>query len=250
MLFSEPSKEFMLNGNVAIQDINLSFRCSGRIKQIYTNEGRKIRKGNIIAKLDDDILKLQFDLAKAKLEESETNLENSKKDFIRNQELFKRKSISEKVFDDCFVKYKIAKAQNNVNTVNFKLALIQLNDTILKSPTDGIVLTRNIEVGEMINSGVPAFSIMPLSKTKIKSFINGEMLSKIKYNQEVQVKIDGVSKSFNGHITFISSEAEFTPKNIETKELRASLMYRIEITLNNNVQELKQGMPVTVCIGK
>jgi HlyD family secretion protein len=244
--FFNDVSEIILNGNVEIQDVNVSFRVSGRVHNITSDEGQIVKNGDIIAVLEDDIYKAQFDLAKSKFAESDFNFKNAEKDYIRNKGLYQRKSISEKLYDDSLVKYNISKSQRDASSSNLELAKINLDDTVLKSPVDGIVLNRNIEVGEIVNAGSIAFSIMPNSKTKIKTFANEEVLSKIKYNDKVYVIIDSISnKKFLGHISFISSEAEFTPKNIETKELRTSLMYRIRITLDTESPELKGGMPVT-----
>jgi HlyD family secretion protein len=244
---SESSDDIILNGNVEVQNANISFRIAGRVSDVLVTEGQNVRQGEVLARIDDDILSSQYELAKSKLSETMVNLEMNKKDFDRNKELFKRKSIAEKVFDDSRMKYMVAKAQNSAALASFKIAEIQLSDSVLKSPIEGIVLTSNVEVGECVPAGMPAFSIMPKSNTKIKSFVNEETLSKIKYGGRVRVSIDSVpDKEFTGKISFISSKAEFTPKNIETKELRTSLMYRIRIILDNNAEELKQGMPVTM----
>lgn len=249
--FVKGSDEIILNGNVEIQDVNVSFRVTGRVSGILTEEGNVVKKGDKIATLDSDILESQFNLAKANMYEAEVNLKNCKKDLDRNNFLFKNKSVSEKTYDDAVVKYKIAEATRDAAVAKYELAKISLNDTIISSPVDGIILTRDIEVGEMINAGSTAFSIMPDKKTRIKTFANESTLSKIKYNDSVYVSIDSLpNKKFKGHIGFISSEAEFTPKNIETQELRTSLVYRVRVIIDENAPELKQGMPVTISYGK
>jgi HlyD family secretion protein len=122
-----------------------------------------------------------------------------------------------------------------------------MEDTKLKSPVDGVVLTKNVELGEMINAGVPAFSIMQHSSVKIKTFACEKDLLRIKFGDKVYVSTETSSdKVFNGHVGFISSEAEFTPRNIETKDLRTSLMYRIRVIIDESAEELKGGMPVTI----
>ena len=245
--YFKSSDEIILNGNVEIQDVDVSFRVTGRINDIMIEEGNTVKKGQTLATIDTDILEAQLKLANAKVIEADIKLSNYKKDFDRNKVLFKRKSVSEKIFDDIVVKYKTSIAEKDEAVASYDLAKIQLNDAKIKSPVDGVVLTRNIEIGEMITSGIPVFSIMPNAKTKIKTFVNEETLSKIKHNDIVYVNIETMpDKQFKGHIGFISSEAEFTPRNIETKELRTSLVYRVRVIIDEPAQELKQGMPVTV----
>jgi HlyD family secretion protein len=246
-VFIKDNNDIILNGNVEIQNVNVSFRTSGRVLNILANEGQNVKKGDVLAKIDDDILLAQHELAKSKLSESEVNFEVTKKDFMRNEDLFRKRSIPEKMLDDSRMRYMIAKAQKEAAIANFKISEIQLNDSILRSPVDGTVLVRTVENGENILMGTPAFLIMLNSNTKIKSFVNEDVLSKIKHRGRVHVMIDSApEEKFDGKVSFISSEAEFTPKNIETKELRTSLMFRIRVTLDGNVGKLKQGMPVTM----
>jgi HlyD family secretion protein len=245
------SDEIILNGNVEMHSTNVSFKNSGRISEILIDEGRRVKKGEILAKIDDDVLKAQYELAKAKVAESEINLEMCEKDFIRNKDLFKTKSVSEKLFDDSRMRYIVAKAQKDAAVANLKIAEMQLDDTVLKSPLDGVVLTNNVEIGEFVSPGIPVFSITSEADTKIKSFVSENVLSKIKIGGRVYVMIDSLpDKKFEGRVSFISPESEFTPKNVETKELRTSLMYRIRIVLDGHVDELKHGMPVTMLYQK
>ncbi|MDR1488226.1 MAG: efflux RND transporter periplasmic adaptor subunit [Holosporales bacterium] len=246
---SSKKGEITLNGNVEIREIKVTFRGSGgRIKNINVDEGSNIQKGDILAILETDILGTQVQLAKADLLESEVNLKNAKKDFDRVASLYRKSSISEKIYDDVKNKFEMAEARNKAARAKFEMANINLNDAVIISPVDGIVITRSIEIGEMISPGITAFSIMPNEKTRIRTYGNNEVITRIKHNDKVKVSVDSLkNKNFNGHIAFISSEPEFTPRNIETKELRSSLVYKIRIILDDsNTFELKPGMPVTV----
>ena len=243
--------QIVLNGNVEVQDVNLAFRVAGRVESVKFDEGAKVKKGELLASLDKDIFKSQRDYTKAQLEGEEVNLKNAEKDYKRNVDLLKKKSVSEKVYDASKTAYEVAKSKTDAARSAFEYMDINYKDADLFSPVDGVVLTRNIEPGEMISSGTVVFSIMPNSKTKIKTFASEDVLSRIKHGDEVYVHIESMpDKKFKGHIGFISSEAEFTPKNIETKELRTSLMYRIRVIIDEPAPELKQGMPVTVSYDK
>ena len=242
-----PSSEIILNGNVEIQSVNISFRTGGRVSNVKIEEGAHVKKGDTLATIDSDILDASLLLAKASFNKAELHMQNCKKDFERNNFLLAKKSISEKIFDDISMQYKTSCLEREIAVANYKIAHIGVQDTILKSPVDGIVLTRNIEVGEMIGVGLPAFSVMPNTTTKIKIFANEETLAKIKHNDTVYVSIASQpEKKFKGHIGYISSEAEFTPKNIETNDLRTSLVYRIRVIIDEDAPELKHGMPVSV----
>ena len=245
------SDAIILNGNVEIHDVNLAFRVAGRVDTIKVDEGARVKKGELLASLDKDVFKAKLDYAKAQLKAETINFQNAEKDYKRNIGLLKKKSVSEKVFDASKTAYEVAKSKVEAAQATCDYMNIDYKDADLFSPVDGIVLTRNIEPGEMIASGTVVFSIMPNTQTRIKTFASETVLSRIKRGDIVYVNIETMpKKKFKGHIGFISSEAEFTPKNIETSELRTSLMYRIRVILDEPAPELKQGMPVTVSYEK
>ena len=241
----------VLNGNVEIHDVNLAFRVAGRVDTIKVEEGGYVKKGDLLASLDKDVFQAKLDYAKAQLKAETINFQNAEKDYRRNAGLLKKKSVSEKVYDASKTAYEVAKSKVEAAQATYDYMNIDYKDADLFSPVDGTVLTRNIEPGEMIASGTVVFSIMPNAQTRIKTFANEAVLSRIKLGDTVYVNIETMpKKKFKGHIGFISSEAEFTPKNIETSELRTSLMYRVRVILDEPAPELKQGMPVTVSYEK
>jgi HlyD family secretion protein len=121
---------------------------------------------------------------------------------------------------------------------------VQLSYANLTSPVSGVVLVKNIEPGEMVSAGTPVVTIADLNDVWLKAYISETDLGRVKYNQKVKVKTDTYpDKIYGGRISFISSEAEFTPKNIQTHEERVKLVYRIKVTLENPQMELKPGMP-------
>ncbi len=245
------SDAIVLNGNVEIHDVNLAFRVAGRVNTVKVDEGVRVKKGKLLASLDKDVFRAKLDYAKAQLKAEEINYRNAEKDHKRNIGLLRKKSVSEKVFDASKTAYEVAKSKVEAARATYDYMNIDYKDADLFSPVDGVILTRNIEPGEMISSGAVVFSIMPNAQTRIKTFANERVLSRIKRGDTVYVNIETApEKKFKGHIGFISSEAEFTPKNIETSELRTSLMYRIRVILDEPAPELKQGMPVTVSYEK
>jgi HlyD family secretion protein len=246
-IFVADAEDLVLYGNVEIQDIDISFRVPGRVSKVLADEGSDVNEGSVLASLDADIFEAKMRTSKAQLAEAKTSLANAKKNYIRTLDLFKKKSIPEKIYDTAKTEYDVAQAKLDYAKAAYDIAMIELNDTELKAPSDGIVLTRNVERGEMISAGTPAFSIMPKKMAKIKTFANEIVLSKVKHGDIVYVNSESEQDhKYKGHIGYISSEAEFTPKNIETKEVRTSLMYRIGVILDEEAPSLKQGMPVII----
>jgi HlyD family secretion protein len=114
----------------------------------------------------------------------------------------------------------------------------------LFAPVPGIILVKNTEAGEFVVPGGAVVTLGDLEKPWLKAFINEMDLGKVKLGQKVSVTTDSYpGKVYSGRITFISSEAEFTPKNVQTTKERVKLVYRIKVSLTNPHYELKPGMP-------
>lgn len=121
----------------------------------------------------------------------------------------------------------------------------QLQDTTVYSPIDGIVLVKSAEVGEVLAAGTTVVTIGDLDHPWLRGYINEKDLGRVKLGQQVKVMTDSFpGKVYQGRISFIASEAEFTPKQIQTPEERVKLVYRIKIDIENPNRELKANMPV------
>ncbi|MBB5346798.1 efflux RND transporter periplasmic adaptor subunit [Desulfoprunum benzoelyticum] len=130
-----------------------------------------------------------------------------------------------------------------------KQARQQLSYTDLFAPVDGIVLSTSAEAGEYLNPAAPVLTIGQTARPWLRAYINETDLGRVKLNQDVKVTTDSYpDRTYNGRISFISSEAEFTPKAVQTFEERVKLMYRIKIDLQNPENELKPGMPADAVI--
>jgi HlyD family secretion protein len=124
-----------------------------------------------------------------------------------------------------------------------------LRDTEVKSPVKGYIEVKNIELGELAVPGAVLFSIIDLGQTYVKAYIPEQYVGRVKVGSEVTVTCDSFpGKTFKGKADFISEEAEFAPRNIQTKEERLKLVYMVKSYLDNADGELKPGMPVDVKI--
>ncbi len=114
----------------------------------------------------------------------------------------------------------------------------------LAAPTAGVVTAKHAEPGEQVNPGSPVVTVGDLASCWLRAYIPETELGRVKLGQKVRVTSDTYKgKSYEGTITFISPEAEFTPKNVQTEKERVKLVYRIKVTIPNPQQELKPGMP-------
>ncbi|MGH8802208.1 MAG: HlyD family efflux transporter periplasmic adaptor subunit, partial [Casimicrobiaceae bacterium] len=121
-----------------------------------------------------------------------------------------------------------------------------LADTELMAPSDGIVITRVREPGSMVASSTPVYTLSLRDPVYVRAYVNEPDLGRIAPGAPVQVHTDSSNKVYRGQIGFISPRAEFTPKTVETTDLRTDLVYRLRVVVADGDQGLRQGMPVTV----
>ena len=208
--------------------------------------------------------------AEAALNQAKFDLENKQAHYERMKPLFERGVIPMETLDNAEAGFKIAKASFQRATENYllvkegprkediedgraqvdqarasvKLNETQLNYTTLYSPISGVVLVKSGEIGEVVNPGTSIVTLADIENVWLKAYIPETDLSKVKWGQEVIVTTDlRPKKEYKGKISFISSQAEFTPKQIQTEKERVTLVYRIKVDISNPDHELKPGMP-------
>jgi len=208
--------------------------------------------------------------AEANLHQAQFDLGNKEIQYERMKSLYERRVISKEAFDNAETSYKVAKAALQVATQNYqlvkegprrediedaraqveqakvslKLTETQLSYAVLYSPISGVVLVKSSEVGEVVNPGTSVLTLADINNVWLKAYIPEPDLGKVKWGQEVIVTTDlRPKKEYKGRISFISSQAEFTPKQIQTEKERVTLVYRIKIDIPNPDRELKPGMP-------
>jgi HlyD family secretion protein len=132
---------------------------------------------------------------------------------------------------------------------NLRLARIELGYTALRAPESGVILVRQAELGEVVAPGTPVVTLADLDHVWLRAYINETDLGRVRWGQAVRVTTDTYpGKVYHGRISFISSNAEFTPKTVQTQQERVTLVYRIKIDLENPRHELKPGMPADAVI--
>lgn len=178
-----------------------------------------------------------YDDAHAKMQESEAQLQNALEALDLAEEGFRLEDIEA--------------AQAGMETAKAQLesAQINLKDTTIYSPSDGIILTRVREPGAIVDTQSIVYTVTLHKPVWVRAYVSETNLGRIRPGMEVNVTTDAnPNQPFKGQIGFISPQAEFTPKTVETPELRTDLVYRLRITVNDPKGKLRQGMPVTVKI--
>lgn len=233
-------------GNVDIRQVDLGFRVFGKVKDLYFDEGDKVKPGDLIAILDDVPYLEQRDVAEAKVAEMENSYKKAEAKFQKRY-VTDPDAISKEDYDDSFYSLEEMKASLNMAKASLAEALTNLDDTKLFCPTNGVILTRIREPGSVLNPGVPVFTVSEDYPVWIRAYVSEKDLGKVYFGMPATISTDTkLLKSFKGHVGFISPVAEFTPKTVESLDLRTDLVYRLRIYVDDPVKELKQGMPVTV----
>jgi len=213
--------------------------------------------------------------AEADVRAAEADLAKAKKDFERADILFANGAISASQYDsfkqaldtasarhraavekrslvrEGSRKEDIKAAEHRVKQAEAALASAteRLKDTVLNAPTSGVVLRKNSELGETVGAGMPVYTIGDLENPWIKVYVKEDKLGIVKLGQRAQVTTDSYpGKVYEGTVTYISSDAEFTPKNVQTEEERVKLVFKVKVSVRNLNDELKPGMPADVRI--
>ena len=138
----------------------------------------------------------------------------------------------------------IARANLGEAKANLGLSRVNLDYTTLRAITAGVITVREAEIGEVVAPGTPVVTLADLDHIWLRAYIAETDLGRIRWGQEATITTDTYpGKQYRGHISFISSNAEFTPKSVQTYKERVTLVYRIKIDVDNPHHELKPGMP-------
>ena len=175
-----------------------------------------------------------------KHDEATASLERAQASLTAAQETLKLAEIGPRNED-----IDAAKAQLEAENAAFAQAERRLADSDLVGPTAGVVLTRVREPGAIVAAGETVYAVTIISPVWVRSYVAEPELGRIQPGMAVEVRTDS-GKTYRGQIGFISPVAEFTPKSVETKELRTSLVYRLRVVVDGDTTGLLQGMPVTV----
>jgi HlyD family secretion protein len=260
-------------GNFEATEVVVSAETNGPILQFEPVEGTQVSKGTKIALIDTTLFHLQKSEIDAGMKSTRTRIIsiNAQNEILNQQisnlnvnierisKMLKDDAATQKQLDDLTGQAAVLKKQIDANntqkeSVAAELSVsyskkMTLNEQIRRSailsPLNGTVIEKYAEMGEITSSGKPIVKIADLSVMKLKVYVSGAQLGNIKIGQQCTVRIDNGKKgytSFQGMISYISDKAEFTPKIIQTKEERVTLVYAVNIDVRND-GVIKSGMP-------
>ena len=300
------SHEIVLYGNVDLREVNLAFNDSQRIASVLVQEGDRVRKGEVLARLDTSRLQPQLAQAEARaaaqravvqrlhhgsrpeeiaqaranLVLAQANARQARDNRRRVEALYGSSSgraVSRQSVDDAKAQADVADAKVIVSRQALQLALLgprkedvaqaeamlagdqaqvallqqELADAQLRAPLDAVVRSRIAEPGDMASPQKTAFTLAITNPKWVRAYVSETDLGRVRPGMPATVAVDSFpGKRFQGWVGFISPVAEFTPKTVETQELRSSLVYEIRVFVRDPDDALRLGMPATVYLAR
>lgn len=295
-------EELVLQGNVDVREVSLAFRQSDRILEMLAEEGDRVQKGQVLARLDTQELKLQLQRLNAEIAAQQSTVDKlhngTRPEEIRQAEgnlrqaqaaaehaagVYQRKrdiytsiaGISQQELDNAYHDMEAKQATMSVAEAALQEAkagprqediagaeaglqalrneqlryIYLLSQYELQAPDDGVIRSRLLEAGDMASPSKPVFKLSLPGKKWVRAYVPETELGRVYEGQKARVYIDSLpGKAIGGQVGYISGTAEFTPKNVQTEELRTSLVYEVRVYVDDADNVLRLGMPATVRI--
>lgn len=280
-------REISSSGTIEATEVMISSKVSGELTRLLVDEGTAVRSGDTLAVIDPVDYQIQLNQAQANYEaleaqyklavrgsreedikQAEANFKNAQEDLNRMQELWASKSITQKQFDDAQTRFIVsqqtmeklkrgsrseeiatAKARRDQALAQVEAIKKKVADCYITAPVRGVITQKAVEQGELVGPGAAVVQISRLDKVFLMIYVNEQDLGRVKLGQQAKVKIDTYpNKDFPGKVVYISPIAEFTPKNIQTKEDRTKLVFGVKIEVDNADGSLKPGMPADASV--
>ncbi|HEX3602047.1 MAG TPA: efflux RND transporter periplasmic adaptor subunit [Lacipirellulaceae bacterium] len=242
--------ELVLFGNVDLRQVDLAFNNNERITEVLVQEGDRLRKGQLVAKLDTSRLGPEAAQAVANVALAKANLANARQHAERLQKLWDasaERAVSENDLEAAKAARDAGEAQVKANEEQAALLKQELADTNLFAPSNSIVRSRILEPGDMSSPLKPVLSLSVIDPKWVRTYVSEPDLGKVHPGAKATVEVDSYpNRQFAGWVGFVSPQAEFTPKPVETKELRTSLVYEIRVFVTDPENDLRLGEPATV----
>ncbi len=250
----DTSNELTLFGNIEIRQVDLSFQVSGLVSKLLKEEGDTVKKGELVAVMDESDYNANFKRAAAEVDRTLATQKDAADKYNRYAPLGIDDTVSKQEVESLYNAQNKANADYKAAVANKDYLSNQLKYTKLYAPEDGTIMVRVIEPGSNVAKGQPVYTMAKTSPVWIRAYVNEKDLGNIKYGQEVNVYTDttnpntGKKREYKGQIGYISPVAEFTPKTVQSTDTRTDLVYRIRVYIYDTDEFLRQGMPVTITV--
>ena len=248
----DTSNELTLYGNIEIRQVDLSFQVPGLVSKLLKEEGDTVKKGELIALMDESDYDANFKKATAEVDRTLAVQKDATDKYNRYAPLGVDDTVSKQEVESLYNAQNKANADYKAAVANKDYLSNQLKYTKLYAPEDGIIMVRVHEPGSNVQKGQPVYTMAKTNPVWVRAYVNEKDLGNIKYGQSVNVYTDttnpdtGEKREYKGQIGYISPVAEFTPKTVQSTDIRTDLVYRIRVYIDDTDEFLRQGMPVTI----
>ncbi len=252
------------NGRIEGDHYTVAGKVAGKITELKAREGDEVKKGQVLAKLDDaqinaKVLQAQkgLDVTEALCRAAEVSEKQSRHDQARLQSLQHKNSASKQEAEQATSVWKVAKeklaaakAQCGVSTATLQEVLSLKDDLTIHAPAKGIITTRIVDEGEIVAAGSPLFDIVDLDRLYLKVYVPEKQIGKVRLGLPARIYTDAFpDKPFFATVRYIASRAEFTPKEVQTPDERVKLVYAVKLYLTENPgHKLTPGLPADAVI--
>lgn len=217
------------SGTVETEEVAVAALTTGRIVKVEVTEGERVRKGDVLVRLDDEALRNQLAQTQAQLRAARANYIQVRDDG-----------------DSSDAQVDAARAQFDQARIGVKTAKLLLSYATVEAPADGVATSVAADPGEIASTGQALVMLSDLRDLKVSVFVPETEIGDVRVGDKASVTTDSSDETFDGKVTFVASQAEFTPANIETREQRVKLVYEVRLSVSDPSGTLKPGMPVDV----
>lgn len=271
------------SGTIEGTDINVGSEVAGRVRAVPVSEGARVEAGDTLVLVDDEEYRLQLRQAEANLAsfesafrlaaegsrredivQAEAAYRTAETDHQRMKELLDAQSVTRKQYDDAYTRFVAAqqtytklksglrpeeitgaRVRRDGAAAQVDLLKKRVRNCAIVAPTAATVTLRAVEPGELVGTGTNVIRLTSLDRVKLTIYVNETGLGHVALGQKADVSIDAFAegRTFPGTVVFISPVAEFTPKNVQTKEERTKLVFAVKIEVQNPDGALKPGLP-------
>ena len=246
---SDNSGSLVLYGNIDIREVRLAFNGNEHVGEIFVEEGDRVNSGQLLARLHTDRLQANRKRLHAEMAAAEAEAHAAKLSYQRIKRLAKQKLASQDDADEAEAKNLVAEA--HVLAAEAALAEVdqEIQDTELYAPQAGVIRERIVEPGDFVSPQTPVLTLALTDPVWVRTYLPETYLGQVKPGARAEIRTDSYpGKIYDGWVGYISPTEEFTPKNVETPELRTRLVYQMRVYACNPDNELRLGMPATVTV--
>ncbi|WP_406666183.1 HlyD family secretion protein [Gallaecimonas sp. GXIMD1310] len=264
------------NGRIEAASLDIASKNGGRLVALLVNEGDFVTKGQVVAQMDTDTLNAQLRQAQAKerqtrdnyksaqaqVEQAKSQLNLARLQYARAKELLRKKLIARAQFDEAASAFEVASAgltAANARAVAAQGAIdeaqagvdtlqTQINEATLRAPRDGRIQYKLANVGEVLGAGGKVLNLLDLTDVTMSIFLPQTVAGKIALGADARIVMDALpDKPIPAHVSFVAAQAQFTPKQVETRDEREKLMFRVKVRipvslLKEHIKQVKTGL--------